>query len=211
MDPIVNICKKYSMLSDERLMLNIQAVDSININKINGDIVEIGVWKGGSMLSMMLAHEKFDHISRNFHLYDTFEGMTPSTDEDVDYQGKTASVLVQTNLHFRCISSLAEVKNNIKTLSNIANQCIHYHVGDILKNKVYPEKIAILRLDTDWYESTKFELNNFYDKVVSGGYVIIDDYGWWNGCKKAVDEFLVLHPGISLTKIDFTGVYFIKP
>jgi hypothetical protein len=88
---------------------------------------------------------------------------------------------------------------------------VQYHVGDILKNTYYPERIALLRLDTDWYESTAHELAKFYDLVVPGGVVIIDDYGHWAGARKAVDEFLATRPEITLQQIDYTGVYFIKP
>jgi hypothetical protein len=92
----------------------------------------------------------------------------------------------------KAAAELEEVKANIS--NHTKYEKIQYHQGDILKNEYYPNEIAILRLDTDWYESTKFELDNFYDKVSVGGIVIIDDYGHWQGCKQAVDEFLVKHP-----------------
>ena len=136
--------------------------------------------------------------------------MTPPTAADVDLNGYTASALMEQNEDVKCISTLDEVQKNISQNISGANP-IEYHVGDILQNTVYPEKIAILRLDTDWYESTAFELANFYDRVVPGGAVIIDDYGHWMGCKRAVDEFLVAHPEIELIKIDYTGVYWLKP
>ena len=70
---------------------------------------------------------------------------------------------------------------------------IHYIVGDVLEslkdNKNIPEKIAILRLDTDWYESSKFELEKLYDSVVVGGLIIFDDYYHWDGQRKATDDF----------------------
>lgn len=110
----------------------------------------------------------------------------------------------------RCISHLDEVKTNIENNIHIPKNNIHYIVGDITKTQTFPDKIAILRLDTDFYESTSFELAHFYEKVSSGGYIIIDDYGHWKGCRKAVDEFLIKHPEIKLHIIDYTGVYFIK-
>ena len=105
-----------------------------------------------------------------------------------------------------------KVKNNIETNSNYPKELISYHKGDIVKTNYYPEKIALLRLDTDWYESTKFEMDNFYDRVSIGGVIIIDDYNAWAGSKKAVDEFL-LERNISVNLIDATGgsVFFIKP
>jgi hypothetical protein len=203
-DQIIEISSRYSLLSRERLLLNIEAVNEVNKQNIKGDIVEIGVWKGGSMLSMILANTSPE---RHFYLYDTFEGMTPPSNHDIDHINNLASNIFN---EIKCEASLQEVKNNIKNNTNLDETNIHYIVGDILKNNVYPENIAIFRLDTDFYESTKFELENFYHLVSKGGYIIIDDYGHWKGCKKAVDEFLLIHPEINLIPIDYTGVYFIK-
>ena len=210
-DSVKNVCRPFTALSSERLQNNIDMMEYVNKSGIEGDVVEVGVYKGGSMLAFLKAHERMSHPpKRSFHLYDTFSGMTPPTDADVDLNGYSATHLMQQNADVKCISSLSEVQ---ATISN-NTQPIHetaYHVGDILQNTIYPEKIAILRLDTDWYESTAFELANFYEKVVPGGVTIIDDYGHWMGCKRAVDEFLLNHPYIHLTRIDYTGVYWLKP
>lgn len=210
---IADISSKFSLLSRERLLFNIAAIDSVCSKNILGDIVEIGVWKGGSMLSMLLALEKNNCLDRTIHLYDTFEGMTPSTEADKDFNGKDANELIKQDSFWSCISGLEEVQKNISQNSKYPSHLINYHKGDICKTKFIPDKIAVLRLDTDWYESTKFELDNFYDKVCSGGMVIIDDYGHWQGCKQAVDEFLRdrASSNIKLFEIDYTGVFFIKP
>jgi choline dehydrogenase-like flavoprotein len=134
--------------------------------------------------------------------------MTEPTELDRDLNGNTAKALLKSHELVQAVGHLNEVQQNIQTHTCIIPK---YHIGDILKNEYYPEKIAVLRLDTDWYESTRFELDNFYDKVVPGGYVIIDDYGHWKGCKQAVDEFLATRPEITLTGIDYTGVFFRKP
>jgi O-methyltransferase len=212
MSDIIKVCCKYSMISVERFMNNIDSIKHVCKNNVEGDIVEIGVWKGGSMLSMILQYETFNENIRDFHLYDTFSGMTPSTNHDIDLHGTSANTIMSNNNPFiRCISPYDEVLSNITKHIKYDLNKIHFHVGDILLNNFYPEKIAVLRLDTDWYESTKFELEHFYDKVSKNGVIIIDDYGHWKGCKKAVDEFLILHPEIKLNKIDYTGVYFYKP
>lgn len=209
---IVEVCSRFSALSKERLLNNIDSLLYVNNNSVLGDVVEIGVYKGGSMLAFLKAQEMFSpNFLRNYHLYDTFSGMTAPSEYDKDLNGTTASYLLQSDEGTKCFSSLKEVKKNIESNTTIDKTYINYHVGDILKNEFYPDKIAILRLDTDWYESTAFELANFYEKVVSGGLVIIDDYGHWQGCKKAVDEFIKLHPYLTLKKIDYTGVFFIKP
>jgi hypothetical protein len=211
MDCVKNLCRPFTALSPERLQNNIDMMERMNTLGVAGDVVEIGVYKGGSMLAFLKAHEhRGSPGGRAFHLYDTFSGMTPPTAADVDLNGYTASALMEQNADVKCISTLDEVQANISKNISGGNP-IEYHVGDILQNSGYPEKIAILRLDTDWYESTAFELANFYDRVVPGGAVIIDDYGHWMGCKRAVDEFLVGHPEIELTKIDYTGVYWLKP
>ena len=210
MDSIISICSPLSMLSHERLQNNIDAIAAIERDRIEGDVVEIGVWKGGSMLAMMKAHEYLKTSPRNFYLYDTFEGMTPEGPHDVDFRGRSAtSQLHHPEIH--CTVRLDEVKHVIQTNCSISDTQIHYQVGDIMNNTIIPERIACLRLDTDWYESTRHELETFYPKVVSGGWVMIDDYGHWLGCKRAVDEFLTLHPNIKLIPIDYTGVYFVKP
>ena len=81
----------------------------------------------------------------------------------------------------------------------------------ITKYKMNIGKIALLHLDGDWYESTKVSLENLFDNIVPGGYIVIDDYGHWRGCKKAVDEFLKqrnLH--YTLERVDYTRVFFRK-
>lgn len=208
----VAICQRYSALSVERLRNNIEMVQYVNANGIEGDIVEAGIYKGGSMLAMMKAHEPVAKVfKRHFHLYDTFTGMTAPTEADCDFTGKHATTLIKEHENVLCICDLETVQKTIRAHTSIPEADIEYHVGDILQLKEFPEKIAVLRLDTDWYESTAFELAHFYDRVPSGGVVIIDDYGHWKGSRKAVDEFLATHPGIELRKIDYTGVFFIKP
>jgi len=199
---IIELCKKYSMITTERFLNNINSVKLVEKNNIQGDIVEIGVWKGGSMLSMILASS----TEREFYLYDTFEGMTEPTVLDKDYKNVQASDILN-KPSIKCLSTLDEVKKNIYT--HVKDKKIHFIKGDILLNKTFPSKIAVLRLDTDWYESTKYELEIFYPLVSEGGVVIIDDYGHWEGCKIAVDEF-IKDRNINLIKIDYTGVYFIK-
>lgn len=205
---ILNISSKYSACSKERLLNNIEVIQEVNKKNISGDIVEIGVYKGGSMLAMMLAN---NNPNRNYWLYDTFEGMTSPSEYDYDLNDYSALKLMEQNTDVKCIATLDEVKNNINNNIIIKPERINYIVGDITQTKTFPNSIAVLRLDTDFYESTAFELANFYNLVSSGGYVIIDDYGHWKGCRKAVDEFLQTHPEIKLNLIDYTGVYFIKP
>jgi hypothetical protein len=211
MEETIQICQKYSMISRERFQNNIESIKYCQDNNIDGSVVEIGVWKGGSMLSMILTYEKYKEADRDFHLYDTFSGMTAPLEIDEDYDGKKAATEMKTSILVKAEAPYQEVHDNIFRHTTYDKSKISFHVGDILKNTFYPEKIAVLRLDTDWYESTKFELDNFYKYVVKGGIVIIDDYGHWKGCKRAVNEFLENNPDIDLIPVDYTGVYFIKP
>lgn len=206
---IIETCAPYSMISRDRFENNIDAIDYAERHRLAGDVVEIGVWKGGSMLSMMMASKNYPHFDRQFHLYDTFQGMTAAGEQDKDLNGADAAQLMESNPFIRCISSLDEVKSTLARHAPTVRA--HYHVGDILKNTFVPEKIAVLRLDTDWYESTKHELATFYPNVVKGGVVIIDDYGHWKGCQQAVDEFLKTHTVVGPFKVDYTGIYFLKP
>jgi len=207
-EEIISICSPFSMISPERMTANIKAVHDAQEKSIPGCIIECGVWRGGSLLSMILAAENYPSIEREFHAYDTFAGMTPPTPADVDCNNQAAKTLIDSDPWVRCISHLDEVQHNISSHTSIVPQ---YHVGDIVETRVVPSPIAVLRLDTDWYESTRFELETFFPHVSPGGYVIIDDYGHWKGCKQAVDEFLAAHPDIILHTTDYTGRYFVKP
>lgn len=209
LDRILRAATPYSCCSRERLAANVAAVEFVNHHRIRGSVVEIGVYRGGSMIAMMRA----DRVrKRLFYLYDTFAGMTPPSAVDLDYNGYPAEQLMAASEAVRCASSLPEVQRHVSAHGGVEPARVHYVVGDVLRTTVYPEAIAVLRLDTDWYDSTKFELDHFYDLVTPGGVVIVDDYGHWQGCKRAVDEFLQARPEIPpLVEIDYTGVYFQRP
>lgn len=204
---ILKFVKPYTCVSDERILQVLKSVEYIVNNNTDGDFIEIGVWKGGCVMSICLKLLQIGINDRKIHLYDTFSGMTKPTDLDIDLNGIEAKKWLEKN---DCLSYIDEVVENInKTGYPVDN--IFYHIGDILdtkKDKI-PIKISLLRLDTDWYESTKFELDNFEPNVSKGGIIIIDDYGHWSGSRKATDDFL-LGKNIKLNKIDYTGVYWIK-
>lgn len=205
-EEILTVAKRFSACSFERLQFNIDAVRRSQ-DKV-GDIVEVGVYKGGSMIAMMKAERD---EKRTYWLYDTFEGMTEPSEFDKDYNGYSAERLMSQNPDVKCEAPLADVKRAIEEHTKVPVNRIRYMVGDIRQARTFPDKIVILRLDTDFYDSTAFELEHFYPRVVAGGIVIIDDYGHWQGARKAVDEFLKNHPEIQLNKIDYTGVWFQKP
>lgn len=214
---IMEMCKPYTMTSEERLYSFNKAVEYIVKNNIEGDIVECGVWKGGSSMCAMLSLSQLNAANRQFYLYDTFEGMSEPTEMDADLLGKDAKNLLNqsektTEDVMWCYAPIDDVKNNVAKTNYPAN-LVNYVKGkveDTIPGTV-PEKIAILRLDTDWYESTYHELVHLFPKLVKGGVIIIDDYGHWKGAREAVDQyFKEQNVQILLNRIDYTGRIGIK-
>jgi hypothetical protein len=201
---IVDFVSPYSLCGNERILNAIQIVDKVAKENIPGDFVEAGVYKGGIIMAMALKCKQLG-LDRNIYAYDTFSGMTQPTAADVNLHNIRALDLMNESM---CSSSLEETRSNMEKTgySNVT-----FCMGDIVSTNLetIPKQIALLRLDTDWYESTKFELDHFEPNVVQGGYVIIDDYGHWKGSRRAVDEFLEVHPQ-TLHEIDYTGRYWKK-
>ena len=112
-----------------------------------------------------------------------------------------------------CYASLDEVKANFRA-RGLLSQAVFVE-GDVLKTlkdrSNLPERISVLRLDTDWYESTRAELEVLYPRLQVGGVIIVDDYGYWGGAKKAVDEYFTKHPKPLLHYVDHTGRMGVKP
>ena len=208
-DEIKNIIKSYTMTSVERQDQTLRSIEYIVKNNIEGDIIEIGVWKGGIIMLILLKLMSLGISNRIVHLYDTFEGMTEPTNEDVDNSNTLAKDIMH-NPYVKALGTLQEVYTNV-TRTGYPFENIKFHVGDIRNVKIneIPNKISLLRLDNDWYELYKFELPIFEPRVVKGGIVTIDDYGHWNGCKKAVDTY-VQDKNYKIIPIDYTGVYYYK-
>ncbi|AGB02447.1 TylF/MycF/NovP-related O-methyltransferase [Methanoregula formicica] len=192
---IIESVLPFTLTNTDRIYPLIQSVKYIIENEIEGDIVECGVWKGGSMMTVALTLNNLNQFSRNLYLYDTFEGMPKPTESDVDYIGEPAIETFQKVKKSDTASdwvncSLEEVKKNLE-LTGYPKEKIFYIKGLVEDTipKVISDKIAILRLDTDFYSSTKHELNMLYPKLSKGGILIIDDYGYWAGSRKAVDEY----------------------
>jgi len=144
-------------------------------------------------------------------LFDTFSGMTEPTENDFDISGFEASELLKSeecneDSNIWCFADINDVKKTMAK-NKYPKEKIHYIAGDVLDTlgTSAPEKVSLLRLDTDWYESTKYELEVLFPRLVKGGVLIIDDYGHWKGSKKAVDEYFAQHSNIQLHEIDYTG------
>ena len=137
--------------------------------------------------------------------------MTTPEEIDIDLNNNKASNILQSVL---CYSSLTEVKENLSK-TKFDNDKLKFIVGDVSETLVIennkPDKISLLRLDTDWYKSTKDELIHLYPKLINGGVLIIDDYGHWEGSKIATDEYFKENNiSVEIIKIDYTGVKIIK-
>lgn len=203
--------RSFTLTSQERLFALIHAVEFLENNHIEGDIVECGVWKGGSMMAVMDTLLRLGK-TRNLWLYDTFTGMSAPEEVDVNFQGMTARKLMSITNRFDersvwCVSALDEVKNNLSTIPYPAEKInfIKGKVEDTIPANI-PQKIALLRLDTDFYSSTKHELVHLFPLLSERGIIIIDDYGHWKGAKKAVDEYFSENNiFIYLHRIDYTG------
>ncbi len=198
-------CKDYTMTSKERMYALFKAIEYIVKSKIPGDFVECGVWKGGSVMIMAHTLIKLNDINRKIYLYDTFEGMSMPTKDDISVDGESAHIYWK-----KLQINLDEVKKNVFSTGYPEENVIFIKgkVGDTIP-KTIPKKVSILRLDTDWYESTYHELNHLFPLIVNKGVLIIDDYGHWIGAKKAVDEYFVNRP-LLLNRIDYTGRIGIK-
>ncbi|WP_203687355.1 TylF/MycF/NovP-related O-methyltransferase [Streptomyces sp. SID14515] len=191
---IIRAVKPYSMTSPERLNAFILATRYIARHDIPGDIVECGVWRGGSMQACARTLLSVGETERDLYLFDTYEGMTPPTAEDLRRDGRPAQELLDAQGKDRpiwAVASLEDVKAGFEHVP-YPKERVHYvqgRVEDTVPAQA-PEQISILRLDTDWYASTKHELEHLYSRLVSGGVLLIDDYGYWQGSRQAVDEFL---------------------
>jgi len=208
---------RLTMTSPERLNAFCNAVQYIERSNIPGAIVECGVWKGGSMMAAALTLNRLKVSSRELYLFDTFEGMTEPTALDIDRRGAAATDrLAKENKDTSWVwaqAGIDEVKRNLKS-TNYNFENIYFIKGPVEETvpKSAPNEIAILRLDTDWYESTRHELEHLYPRLVRGGVLIIDDYGDWEGAKRAVDEFIeTCDHDILLNRIDSTGRIAVKP
>jgi hypothetical protein len=207
----------YTMTGIARIAALRQAVQYVARHQIPGDVVECGVWKGGSMMAVAKTLIESNDTTRTLHLFDTFDGMSEPTALDKDIMGADAARLLQernkdTNDPVWAYAPLDLVKRALGTTGYDANR-INYVQGkveDTLPAHA-PARIALLRLDTDWYESTYHELVHLYPRLTVGGVLIIDDYGHWAGARRAVDQFVEERKlKVLLNRIDYTARMCVK-
>jgi len=214
---IVERVRPFTMTGVERIIATIGAVEYIVRQAVPGAIVECGVWKGGQMMAAVLTLQHLN-ARRAILLFDTFEGMTEPEEIDRDMEGNAARpVFDKASLQKPgdrwCEARLGEVRRNIESTGYPA-ELVKYVVGPVEETlpAAAPEAVAYLRLDTDWYASTIHELNHLFPAVSRLGVVTIDDYGHWEGARKATDEYLATHDiPVLLHRIDYSGRQFVKP
>lgn len=217
---ILERCRPYTMTSAQRLLALVDAVRYCVRRELDGALAECGVWRGGSVLAMILTLQQMKAHARDIHLYDTFEGMTAPTENDTSPFDPPAAETWRDGVSpksrpwpdlFDPQLVNEDAVREMLTSTGYPCERLRFVRGDVLTTlpAQVPAELALLRLDTDWYESTRHELEHLYPRLVSGGVLIIDDYGHWEGARRAVDEYFECRP-LLLNRIDYTGRIAIK-
>ena len=215
----VEVCRRvapYTMTTPPRIYALIRAVEYVSARAIPGALVECGVWRGGSMMAVAITLLRLGITDRDLYLFDTFTGMTAPSDEDVKHSGERAVDLLADQGRESDIWAIASIEDVREAVLGVGypEERIHFVQGPVEETlpERAPREIALLRLDTDWYSSTKHELVHLYPRLMSGGILILDDYGYWQGARRAVDEY-ISENGLTLllNRIDNTARSSIKP
>ncbi|HEY8866781.1 MAG TPA: TylF/MycF/NovP-related O-methyltransferase [Solirubrobacteraceae bacterium] len=219
---IVENALPYTMTGVARLQALVDAVRHCHRRGVPGSFAECGVWRGGSVLAMILTLQDLGVADRDIHLYDTFEGMTAPTEHDVseidppalqtwrDAEGRDARAWAEL---FDPDAINEDAVRETLLATGYPSERLHLVRGPVEQTlpQRAPDALALLRLDTDWYESTRHELEHLYPRLADGGVLIVDDYGHWAGCRRAVDEYFERHAApLLLNRIDYTGRIAIK-
>lgn len=214
----IRAVRPYTMTSDLRVAALCDAVRYLSEHRIPGAVVECGVWRGGSMMAAARTLSEAGDRDRHLYLFDTFAGMTAPGAEDIAIDGESAKDLMARTSDkdgadsVWCRAPLEGVRRAMSETGYDPSK-IHYVAGRVEDTlpAAAPEHIALLRLDTDWYESTRHEMLHLFPRLAIGGVLILDDYGHWLGARRAVDEYLREHRvPLFLQKIDYTGRYAVK-
>ena len=215
--PIYEACRRFSMTSAQRMYALSRAVRYIEKAGIPGEIVECGVWRGGSMMVAAKTLLDLNSRHRTLRLFDTYEGLPKPDDNDVDVWGNDAAdwweqKRTSDQSSEWALARLDEVRANLAATGYPEDRMIY--VKGMVEETIpaeAPEQIALLRLDTDWYASTRHEMEHLFPRLSRNGVLIIDDYGHFKGARKAVDEYIAAHDlPLMLVRIDYTGRLAIK-
>jgi hypothetical protein len=208
--------RRHTMTTPRRIAALCDGVEHVVRAEVPGALVECGVWKGGSMMAAALTLLRLGAADRDLCLFDTFAGMPPPTPEDVfsAYDGYSPmrhwrrrakrARAGESTWHY---VSAEDVRAALLSTGYPAER-VHLVEGRVEETlpAAAPDAVALLRLDTDWYESTRHELEQLYPRLSPGGVLILDDYGHYEGARRAVDEYFDAHGGRPLlTRVDYTG------
>jgi O-methyltransferase len=214
---IVDEARPHTMTSLERMVATIDAVAHVVRRGVPGALVECGVWRGGSVLAMIRTLQHEGVADRDIYLFDTFEGMTRPTEVDTSRYDPPALEHWTESERQGAVPWHGFFNPDVFTIDSVRSLIlgtgypetkIHFVEGRVEDTlpEAGPPSIALLRLDTDWYDSTWHELTHLYPRLSDGGLLIIDDYGHWDGCRAAVDRyFSEVEAAIFLSRIDYTG------
>jgi O-methyltransferase len=204
-------CSQFTMTSIERMYALYRSVKYVVESQIPGAVVECGVWRGGSMMlaarTLLLAGVD----DRELYLFDTYKGMSQPTERDVSWTGAPAEQRWREqqrgDVNEWAFASVEEVKRNLAG-TGYPMERVNLVEGRV--EETIPvnaaERIALLRLDTDWYDSTYHELVHLFPRLERGGVLIVDDYGHWKGAREAVDQYFAeTRSPMLLNRIDYTG------
>ncbi len=205
---ILQVIPRHTMLSPNRLINLYDLVQKANTLNLPGDIVECGVWNGGSAVIMGVAcrEDEIYFKVRNLWLFDSFQGLPRpkardgKRERDSYFEGWTKGDIKNV---VKVFNKLDVPLENVKIIPGWFNSTLS-------ANSI--NTIAVLHIDADWYESVKMVLEELYDKIVPGGFIVLDDYWTWQGCKKAFEDYIKENKieGIVMKKVD-KSVYFQKP
>lgn len=201
----------YSMVSLKRL-LSIYSLGVALHHRVPGVFAEFGVARGGTAgLIGTLASRQ----GRETWLFDSFQGLPEPDARDGLNAAEYASDRADGNLQpiERCATPLEDVSRTLQYVFGLNLEAVHFVKGWFQETRpAFPDlPIALLHLDGDWYASTRFVLENYFELVSPGGVVIIDDYGWWQGCRRAVDEFMADRGLLDLVRVGSSQAYIAAP
>ena len=219
---IIERALPYTMTGHARLAALVDGVRYCVRREVPGAFAECGVWRGGSVLAMILTLQELGVSDRDIHLYDTFEGMTEPTEHDVSPVSEPALETWKRSersdrrpwqeLFDPELFNEEQVRAKLLSTGYPADH-LHFIKGPVEETLPVhaPAQLALRRLDTDWYESTRHELEHLYPRLMDGGVLIVDDYGHWAGCRRAVDEYFQREGRpLLLSRIDYTGRMAVK-
>jgi hypothetical protein len=217
-DGLIELCERvapFTLTSHERIAALRDAVRHVVASDVPGAFVECGVWRGGSAMVIAATLHELGIHDRELFLFDTFTHMPFPGAEDVDVFGRAAADYYEVASSAEAFRYLPlDAVQDAVASTGYPRERMHFVQGMVEETipERAPVEIALCRLDTDWYESTAHEMEHLYPRVAPGGLLLIDDYGHFQGSKKAVDEYLAAHDlRLLLHRIDFTGRLVVKP